>query len=149
MKKTVAIADLPSLAGTELGATDWVTISQEQINAFADATGDHQWIHVDVERATKEMGGTIAHGFLTLSLLPMLSAQLLAVTGVSRGVNYGLNKLRFTGMVPAGAKVRLREKVLEVAEKSGGYQFTRECTVEIEGKDRPALVAEWVTILFP
>lgn len=147
--KTVAVTDLPSLAGTELGVTDWVTISQDQINAFADATGDHQWIHVDVERATKEMGGTIAHGFLTLSLLPMLSAQLLAVSGVSRGVNYGLNKLRFTGMVPSGARVRLREKVLDVAEKSGGYQFTRECTVEIEGKDRPALVAEWVTILFP
>jgi acyl dehydratase len=147
--KTVAVTDLPSLAGTELGVTDWVTITQDQINAFADATGDHQWIHVDVERATKEMGGTIAHGFLTLSLLPMLSAQLLAVSGVSRGVNYGLNKLRFTGMVPSGARVRLREKVLDVAEKSGGYQFTRECTVEIEGKDRPALVAEWVTILFP
>lgn len=146
--KTTAFADLPSLAGQEIGTSDWVTISQEQINLFADATGDHQWIHVDVDRAKKEMGSTIAHGFLTLSLLPVLSAQNLRVEGVSRGINYGLNKLRFTNMVPVGSRVRLREKCLSVEAKAGGLTMTRECTVEIEGQDRPALVAEWVSVLY-
>jgi acyl dehydratase len=146
--KTIAFADLPSLAGQDIGTSDWVTITQEQINLFADATGDHQWIHVDVERAKQEMGSTIAHGFLTLSLLPMLSAQTLRVSGVSRGINYGLNKLRFTNMVPVGARVRLREKCLSVEAKAGGLTMTRECTVEIEGQARPALVAEWVSVLY-
>lgn len=146
--KTIAFADLPSLAGQEIGTSDWVTITQEQINLFADATGDHQWIHVDVDRAKKEMGSTIAHGFLTLSLLPVLSAQNLRVAGVSRGINYGLNKLRFTNMVPVGSRVRLREKCLSVEAKAGGLTMTRECTVEIDGQDRPALVAEWVSVLY-
>ena len=146
--KTIAFADLPSLAGQEIGTSDWVTITQEQINLFADATGDHQWIHVDVDRAKKEMGSTIAHGFLTLSLLPVLSAQNLRVAGVSRGINYGLNKLRFTNMVPVGSRVRLREKCLSVEAKAGGLTMTRECTVEIDRQDRPALVAEWVSVLY-
>jgi acyl dehydratase len=146
--KTIAYAELPSLAGQDIGVSDWVTITQEQINLFADATGDHQWIHVDVDRAKKEMGSTIAHGFLTLSLLPVLSAQNLMVQGVTRGINYGLNKLRFTNMVPVGSRVRLREKCLSVEAKAGGFTMTRECTVEIEGQDRPALVAEWVTVLY-
>jgi acyl dehydratase len=147
--RTVAFAELPGLAGQEIGASDWMMVSQERINQFAEATGDHQWIHVDVERARREMGTTIAHGFLTLSLLPMLAAQIMQTTGVSRGINYGLNKLRFTGMVPAGANVRLKEKMLSVEAKGDGLQLTRECTIEIEGQDRPALVAEWVTVVYP
>ncbi|MBU6408240.1 MAG: MaoC family dehydratase [Alphaproteobacteria bacterium] len=147
--REVAFSDLPSLAGQEIGHSEWTIVSQERINQFAEATGDHQWIHVDIERANKEMGTTIAHGFLTLSLLPMLAAQIMRTTGVSRGINYGLNKLRFTGMVPSGARVRLKEKMLSVEPKGDGLQLTRECTVEIESQDRPALVAEWVTVVYP
>ena len=147
--REVAFNDLPGLAGQEIGHSEWTVVSQERINQFAEATGDHQWIHVDVERAKREMGSTIAHGFLTLSLLPMLAAQIMRTTGVSRGINYGLNKLRFTGMVPSGARVRLKEKMLSVEPKGDGLQLTRECTVEIEGQDRPALVAEWVTVVYP
>lgn len=146
--REIAYADLPTLAGQELGVSDWFAVTQERINQFAEATGDHQWIHVDIERARKEMGTTIAHGFLTLSLLPMLAAQILHTTGVKRGINYGLNKLRFTGMVPAGARVRLREKMLSVEAKGDGLQLTRECTIEIEGQERPALVAEWVSVVY-
>src|ERR1043166_3175791 len=99
--RTVSFDELPSLAGQEIGVSEWVLIDQERVNKFADATGDHQWIHVDIERAAKEMpdGKTIAHGFLTLSLIPMLSAQIMRVSGVSRGINYGLNKVRFTNAV--------------------------------------------------
>jgi acyl dehydratase len=147
--KTIPIAELHTIVGQETGTSDWFTISQERINQFAEATGDHQWIHVDLERAQREMGGTIAHGFLTLSLLPVLANETLQVTGVSRGINYGINKLRFTGMVPSGARVRLRGKVLSVEPKGEGVQLTRECTVEVEGQERPALVAEWITLLFP
>src|SRR6202162_2112271 len=98
-------ADLKAYEGKEVGVSDWYTVTQEQIDKFADATGDHQWIHIDVERAKKELPGgkTIAHGYLTLSLLPMLAAGIMRVTGVSRGINYGSNKLRFTNMVPVGS----------------------------------------------
>src|ERR1700750_3021456 len=99
--------DLESLVGQEIGASAWHEITQAQVNKFAEATGDHQWIHVDVERATRELGHPIAHGYLTLSLLPMLSSQIMRVEGVSRGINYGANKVRFTNMVPVGSKVRL------------------------------------------
>ncbi|MCW5760837.1 MAG: MaoC family dehydratase, partial [Phenylobacterium sp.] len=95
----VEIKDLPGLVGQEVGVSDWVTIDQDRVNKFADATGDHQWIHVDVERATKEIGGPIAHGYLTLSLIPMLGAGMLPVKGVTRGINYGSDKVRFTNMV--------------------------------------------------
>ena len=146
--KTVSFEDLESIVGTEVGVSDWHVIDQDRVNLFADATGDHQWIHVDVEKATKAMGGPIAHGFLTLSLLPMLGAEVLRVTGVSRGINYGSNKLRFTKMVPVGSKVRLRQKCLSVEPKAGGKQMINESTVEIEGQDRPALVAESITVLY-
>jgi acyl dehydratase len=146
--KKVAYADLESLAGTEVGVSDWHKIDQDRVNMFAEATGDHQWIHVDVERATKAMGGPIAHGFLTLSLLPMLGAEVLNVSGVTRGINYGSDKVRFTNMVPVGSKVRLRQKCLSVEGKSGGKQMKMEATVEIEGQDRPALVAESITVLY-
>lgn len=146
--KKVQFADLESIAGKEVGVSDWHTIDQDRVNKFADATGDHQWIHVDVERATKEIGGPIAHGFLTLSLLPMLGAEVLRVEGTTRGINYGSDKVRFTNMVPVGSKVRLRQKCLAVEEKAGGKQMRMEATIEIEGKDRPALVAETLTVLY-
>jgi acyl dehydratase len=146
--RKVSYADLESLAGQEVGVSDWHVIDQDRVNKFADATGDHQWIHVDVARATKEIGGPIAHGFLTLSLLPMLGAEVLRVEGTTRGINYGSDKVRFTNMVPVGSKVRLRQKCLSVESKAGGKQMKMEATVEIEGKDRPALVAESITVLY-
>ncbi|WP_291203292.1 MaoC family dehydratase [Hyphomonas sp.] len=146
--RKISYADLESLAGQEVGVSDWHTIDQDRVNKFAEATGDHQWIHVDVARATKEIGGPIAHGFLTLSLLPMLGAEVLRVEGTTRGINYGSDKVRFTNMVPVGSKVRLRQKCLSVESKAGGKTMKMEATVEIEGKDRPALVAESITVLY-
>ncbi|WP_353257114.1 MaoC family dehydratase [Hyphomonas sp.] len=146
--RKISFADLESLAGQEVGVSDWHTIDQDRVNKFAEATGDHQWIHVDVARATKEIGGPIAHGFLTLSLLPMLGAEVLRVEGTTRGINYGSDKVRFTNMVPVGSKVRLRQKCLSVESKAGGKTMKMEATVEIEGKDRPALVAESITVLY-
>lgn len=146
--RIIDFADLESLEGQEVGTSDWHVIDQDRVNLFADATGDHQWIHVDVERATKELGAPIAHGFLTLSLLPMLGAEVLRVQGTTRGINYGSDKVRFTGMVPVGSRVRLKQKCLAVREKAGGKQTTMECTVEVEGQDRPALVAETLTVLY-
>src|ERR1700753_3515021 len=148
--RTVSFDDLPSLAGQEIGLSEWVTIDQNRINQFADATGDHQWIHIDVERAKKEMPGgkTIAHGYLTLSLIPWLKGGFLHVEGVTRGINYGSDKVRFTNMVPVGSKVRARAKLLAAEPKSGGMQMRSEVTIEIEGQDRPACVAETISLVF-
>ena len=146
--RTVAYADVQSLVGQETGVSDWTEVTQERVNRFAEATGDHQWIHVDVERATREIGGPIAHGFLTLSLIPMLGAQILHIEGVTRGINYGCNKVRFTGMVRVGKRVRMRQKLLSAEPKSGGLQLTNECTVEIEGEERPACVAETLSVIY-
>jgi len=145
---TVEFNDVGSLVGQEVGVSDWVEVSQERVNQFAEATGDHQWIHVDVERATKEMGGPIAHGYLTLSLIPFLSAGMLNIKGVVRGINYGSDKVRFTNMVRVGKRVRLRQKLLAAEPRSGGLQLKNECTIEIEGEDRPACVAETITIVY-
>jgi acyl dehydratase len=143
-----AIADLHTLVGQEVGVSDWVEITQERVNQFAEATGDHQWIHVDVERATREMGGPIAHGYLTLSLIPFLSQGLMPVSGVTRGINYGSDKVRFTNMVRVGKKVRLRQKLLSAEPKSGGMQLKSQCTIEIEGEERPACVAETISVVY-
>ena len=143
--------ELRGAAGRHLGWTDWMEITQERINLFADATGDHQWIHVDVERAKKDMPGgkTIAHGFLTLSLIPMLSQQISHINNVRNGINYGCNKVRFTSPVPAGSKVRARAKLLAAEPmKGGGVRLTNEVTVEIEGQERPACVAETMSIVY-
>jgi acyl dehydratase len=144
----IEFKDLPGLVGTEVGVSDWVQITQERVNQFAEATGDHQWIHVDVERANREMGGPIAHGYLTLSLIPFLSAGMLPVKGVTRGINYGSDKVRFTNMVRVGKRVRLRQKLIGVEPKSGGMQLKNQCTIEIEGEDRPACVAETITVIY-
>jgi len=137
--------------GKTLGPSSWITVDQPMIDTFADATGDHQWIHVDVERAKREMPGgkTIAHGYLTLSLVPRLAATLLQVTTRSRGLNYGSNKVRFTNAVPAGARVRLRQRIVNAEEVAGnGVRLTSEMTVEIDGQERPALVAEILSISY-
>jgi acyl dehydratase len=137
---------LRAAVGTELGASEWVTVEQGQIDLFADATDDHQWIHIDPERAKDgPFGTTIAHGFLTLSLLPALVKDVYRVDGVKMGINYGLNKVRFTSPLPVGSKVRGNVELVDVADVTGGVQLTTKITVEIEGSERPALVAEWLT----
>jgi len=138
--------DLKEYMGRELGPSEWMTVDQPMIDKFAAATGDHQWIHVDVERAKKEMPGgkTIAHGYLTLSLVPRMAATLTRVAKRSRGVNYGSNKVRFINPVPAGARIRLRQRIKNVEDIQGGVRVTSEMTVEIEGQDKPALVAELI-----
>jgi acyl dehydratase len=148
--KIATFEDLPGLVGQETGVSDWVTIDQDRINKFADATGDHQWIHVDIARAAKEMPGgrTIAHGFLTLSLIPWLTGGFLRIEGVTRGINYGSNKVRFTNMVPVGSRVRARSKLVSVEPRGGGMQLTSEVTIEIEGQQRPACIAETIGIVF-
>ena len=132
--------------------SEWVKIDQDRVNKFADATGDHQWIHIDVERAKRELPtkGTIAHGYLTLSLIPMLAAQISRIDGVSRGINYGSNKVRFTNMVPTGSRVRAQPKTRSPPNpKPPGMQMTNEITIEIEGQDRPACVAETIGLVYP
>ena len=144
----VEIGDLAGLVGQEVGVSDWLEITQDRVNKFADATSDHQWIHVDVERATREIGGPIAHGYLTLSLIPFLSAGLLPVRGITRGINYGSDKVRFTGMVRVGKRIRLRQRLIGVEPKAGGVQIRSLCTIEIEGEERPACVAETIGLLY-
>ena len=143
--------DLKSHVGADLGVSRWVEVDQDMIQAFADATGDHQWIHVDVERAKNEMPGgkCIAHGFLTLSLIPQLMYEMVKVEKLKNGINYGSNKLRFTNMVPAGSKVRLGMKIKEVNDMGGGgTQLITETRMAIDGQERPALVAETITAYF-
>jgi acyl dehydratase len=137
------IEELSSLVGEHLGYSDYVEITQEQVNTFADATGDHQWIHVDVDRAAQgPFGGPIAHGYLTLSLGPMLSPQIFTVTGISMGVNYGAGRIRFPSPVPVGSRLRLGAVLQSVEEVAGGAQVTMEFTFEIEGAPKPSCVAE-------
>jgi acyl dehydratase len=144
MTTTATLAELPALQGSELGTSDWVEVTQDRIVTFADATGDHQWIHLDVERAKAEspFGGPIAHGYLTLSLLIPMWAQVLTVSDAKMAVNYGLNKVRFPAPVPAGAKVRLTATLSNVAEIKGGYQVTVAAVIEREGGDKPVCIAE-------
>ena len=147
----VAYEDLPGLTGKEVGVSDWVTLDQAKVNQFADATGDHQWIHVDVERAKREMatGGTIVHGYLTLSLIPKFMYELLEITGISQMINYGANKVRFTNMVPTGSRVRGRLKVTSVEKKPKATTMNYEMVLEIEGQERPACIAEVIMMAFP
>jgi len=135
--------ELAARIGTEVGVSDWVTVSQERIELFARATNDHQWIHLDAERAAAgPFGTTIAHGFLTLSLLPEMAASAFAVDDTRMGVNYGLNRVRFPAPVPSGSRLRGRFKLLAVEPIAGGSQFTMEVTMEREGSDKPVCVAE-------
>ncbi len=144
--------ELAAKTGEVIGVSDWFAVTQERINMFADATGDHQFIHIDEEKAKHTpFGGTIAHGFLTLSLLPVLGAMTegARVDGSKMGVNYGGNKTRFISPVRAGKRVRAHTKLLELVEKRPGqWQQTNEITIEIEGEDKPALICEWITLFF-
>jgi acyl dehydratase len=144
MTTTTTLAELPGLVGKELGSSDWREVPQESVNLFADATGDHQWIHVDVERAKREspFGGPIAHGYLTLSLLVPLLGQVMTISDAVMGVNYGLNKVRFPSPVPVGSKVRATASLKDVSEFPGGLQYVLSVTVEREGGDKPVCVAE-------
>lgn len=143
------VADYVAEKGKEIGVSEWVTIDQDRVNKFAEATGDHQWIHIDPERTQKELGiGTIAHGYLTLSLLPYLMGKISTVKSATRGINYGSNSVRFTNMVPVGSRVRCRVTLKDSAPKAGGTQLINEVTMEIEGNDRPAMVAETITLIF-
>ena len=143
-------AGMKDYVGKPLGTSEWFTIDQERINKFADATNDHQWIHVDTERAAKEMpnGKTIAHGFLTLSLLVPLMDKVYKIEKTSRGINYGSNKVRFTSMVPSGSRVRLHLTLKALEEVEGGVRMIFDCTVELEGSTRPALVSESIIMAF-
>jgi acyl dehydratase len=147
MREIASLDELKALVGQEIAVSDWVQISQERVNQFAEATGDYQWIHLDVERCKREspFGGPIAHGYLTLSLLPMLMQNSVHMTDVRMGVNYGLNKVRFPAPVPVGSKVRSRTKVLSVEDIEGGAQVTWLVTVEREGGDKPVCVAESIS----
>ena len=141
------IEELRGMIGEEVGASDWLEVTQSRINDFADATEDHQWIHIDTERAKTDspFGSTIAHGFLTLSLLPYLAAQAFTVRGnFKMGINYGLNKLRFISPVKSGSRVRARFTLQAVEDVAGGAQITWAVTVESEGGAKPALAAEWL-----
>lgn len=145
MRVFKGIQELTELVGSEIGVSDWVKIDQERIQQFADATGDHQWIHVDVERSKRESpyGAPIAHGFLTLSLIPMLRSSVFRVEGVKAGINYGLNKVRFLAAVPAGSRVRARVTLKSIEPKENNrYLMCTEVLVELEGSDRPACMAE-------
>jgi acyl dehydratase len=146
-----APAELLELSGADLGTTDWSTVTQDQVDLFADATGDRQWIHVDVARATAEspFGGPIAHGYLTLSLVNLFLPQLLEVKGASMGVNVGLDRVRFPAPVPVGSRLRARGQVVEVAEAKGGVQVTVRVTVEADGVDKPVCIADTVSRFFP
>jgi acyl dehydratase len=146
--KVIKYADLPKMIGEDLGSSPWITIDQDRINKFADVTGDHQWIHVDVDRAKREIGGTIAHGFLTLSLMAQMYQEATRIDGATKGINYGCNKMRFTGEVPAGSRVRMHQKLVGCEPKAGGLMLTRACSVEIEGKPKPAVIAEWVSLVY-
>jgi acyl dehydratase len=145
-----SVAELGEVeAGTHLGVSEWVTIDQAMIDTFAEATGDHQWIHVDPERAAAgPFGRTIAHGFLTLSLLPRLVQQVYRVEGAAMAVNYGLDKVRFVAPVPVDSRVRVSSSVLGVEEAGGGLRVRLESTVELEGSERPACVAHTIAQLY-
>lgn len=150
MREISSVEELKNLLGQEVAVTDWVAITQERVNMFADATGDHQWIHIDVERSRKESpyGGTIAHGFLTLSLLPMLMERAVSFPTIKMGVNYGLNKVRFPAPVPVGSRLRARMALQEVEDIEGGAQITWKVTIEREGGDKPVCVAESIARLY-
>lgn len=145
----VAFDDMPTLAGRELGSSAWIALDQNRINLFADATDDHQWIHIDEERARAEMGSTIAHGFLTLSLLPRLMDDVIRFEGSGKMLNVGVNRVRFVSPAPSGSRVRLTQSVVSVEARAGGWQLTTDCVIEAEGQDKPPCVAQSVMLVLP
>jgi len=146
MREIAGVAGLQELVGQEVAVSDWIDVTQDQVNRFADATGDHQWIHVDVERSKRELpfGGTVAHGFLTLALLPRILAQSISMPDVKMLLNYGLNRVRFPSPLPVGSKVRGRVVLQSVEEIPGGAQVVWEVTMEREDHEKPVCVAELI-----
>ena len=150
MREFRTFEEIAAAAGEEIGTSEWVEIDQDRVDKFADATGDHQWIHVDVERSENgPFGGTIAHGYLTLSLVPWLGSQVFTLDTPGAKLNYGVNKVRFPSPVRVGSKVRAKVSVGEVTEVSAGHQLTLRYVVEIDGQEKPACVAESVVLLLP
>jgi acyl dehydratase len=150
MRVFTTLEEVAEAAGEELGSSDWLTIDQDRVDRFADATGDHQWIHVDAERAAEgPFGGTIAHGYLTLSLVPMLGTEIFRLDTPGAKVNYGVNKVRFPAPVRVGTRVRAHATVGEVKDLPTGKQMTLRWTIEAEGETKPACVAETVVLLLP
>ncbi|MBM0127683.1 MaoC family dehydratase [Pimelobacter simplex] len=150
MRVFTTFEELTEAAGTDLGTSDWVTIDQRRVNQFADATGDHQWIHVDLERAKEgPFGGTIAHGYLTLSLVPWLGSQVFTLRTPGAKLNYGVNKVRFPAPLLVGKRIRLHVKMGDVVDIASGKQLTVHHTIEIEDEAKPACVAETVVLLLP
>ena len=150
MRVFSTLDEVSAAVGEELGTSDWLTIDQERVNVFADATGDHQWIHVDVDRAKDgPFGGTIAHGYLTLSLVPWLGSQVFSLATPGAKLNYGVNKVRFPNPVRVGSRVRAKVSVGEVTDVPAGKQLTLRYVIEIEDQDKPACVAETVVLLLP
>lgn len=150
MRTIATLQELKGMVGQEVAVSDWVEISQERINMFAEATGDHQWIHIDTERSKNESpyGTTVAHGFLTLSLLPMLTQNAMEVSDVKMGLNYGLNKVRFPAPVPVGSRLRARMTLLSTEDIPGGAQMVWQVTIERDGGDKPVCVAESISRRF-
>jgi acyl dehydratase len=150
MAREVTVAELRDLGQTELGESSWLVIDQDRVNGFADVTEDHQWIHVDGERAAQgPFGTTIAHGYLTLSLVPRLLEEVVVVTDQVRGTNYGIDRARFTSPVPVGSRVRLKGRLLDARSRpDGGLQYKLGVELEVEGQDRPALVAEIILLAY-
>jgi acyl dehydratase len=150
MRVIKSIEDAKALEGEEVGLSDWAVVDQHRIDEFAEATADHQWIHVDTERAAREMPGgkTIAHGYLTLSLIPALTAKFIEVENLARAINFGANKVRFYTPVPEGARVRARAKVLQARLRGGALMLTSEVRIEVEGERKPACVAEILGMYF-
>ncbi len=150
MRIIESIDDAKALEGVEVGVSDWVVVDQHRIDQFAEATADHQWIHVDTERAAREMPGgkTIAHGYLTLSLIPALTNSFVEVKNLERAINYGLNKVRFYAPVPVGSRLRGRAKVLQARQRAGALLLTSEVRIEVDGERKPACVAETLGMYF-
>ncbi|GAA3515507.1 acyl dehydratase [Streptosporangium album] len=144
------VRELKAAVGEHLGHTEWRQVTQEQVNLFADATDDHQWIHVDVDKAKEgPFGGTIAHGYLSLALLPSFMAELVRVGGLAMGINYGLNKVRFPAPVPVGARIRAGAELVDLKGTPSGYLSNTRLTVEVEGQKRPACIAETLSLYVP
>ena len=149
MPTELTIADLESAEDLDLGVSDWHTVEQKHIDLFADATGDHQWIHVDPDMAAQgPFGTTVAHGYLSLSLLPMLLGQVMGVTDAKMGVNYGTDKIRFTNPVPSGSRVRAKARLMSSQRKGDGILYKVGVEIEIEGQEKPALVGEVLYLVF-
>jgi len=149
MRVFTSLEEVAAASGEEIGTSDWLTIDQERVDRFADVTGDHQWIHVDVERAKEgPFGGTIAHGYLTLSLIPFFGSQVFAFETPGAKLNYGANKVRFPAPLKVGSKVRMHAVLTSAEDVPGGVQLTTTCTFEVEGGEKPVCVAETLTRVF-